>query len=55
MKLGMRLEGFHAPSDGGLIVSLFERGRYDSKLSKFTPFRPEGWEREQKPPNDDES
>lgn len=40
MKLGMRLEGFHAPSDSGLIVSLFERGRYDSKLSKFTPYRP---------------
>ena len=29
MKLGMRLEGFHADSDSGLIVSLFERGRYD--------------------------
>jgi hypothetical protein len=39
MKLGIRLEGFHAPSDNGLVVSLFERGRYDSKLPKFHPYR----------------
>jgi hypothetical protein len=40
MKLGMRLEGFHTTSDSGLIVSLFERGRYDSKLTKFSPYVP---------------
>lgn len=39
MKLGMRLEGFHTPSDDGLIISLFERGQYDSKLPKFTPYQ----------------
>jgi hypothetical protein len=39
MKLGMRLEGFHADSESGLIISLFERGRYDSKLEKFTSYQ----------------
>lgn len=39
MKLGLRLEGFHAPSESGRIVSLFERGRYDSKIPGFTLYR----------------
>jgi hypothetical protein len=39
MKLGMRLAGFHSQSEGGLVVSLFERGRYDSKLPMFTSYR----------------
>lgn len=39
MKLGLRLEGFHTPVESGLMVSLFERGRYDSKRDKFTPFQ----------------
>lgn len=42
MELGMRLEGFHSASESGLIVSLFERGRYDPKLQKFTPYRTKG-------------
>ena len=42
MELGMRLEGFHSSSDSGLIVSLFERGRYDLKLQKLTPYQTNG-------------
>jgi len=42
MELGMRLEGFHADSESGLIVSLFERGRYGLKLQKFTHYRSKG-------------
>ena len=42
MNLGMRLSGFHASSDSGLSVSLFERGRYDLKLQKFIPYRTKG-------------
>lgn len=38
MKLGLKLGGYHEEADEGRTVSLFNRGRYDSKVSRFKPF-----------------
>lgn len=39
MGLGVRLGGFHEVEEGGRTVSIFERGRYDAKIPRFTLFR----------------
>lgn len=39
MKLGLRLGGYHDSADGGRTISIFNRGRYDSKLPRFKPFQ----------------
>ncbi len=38
MGLGIRLGGFHEPADEGRTVSIFERGRYDTKIARFQAF-----------------
>lgn len=38
MNLGLRLGGYHASADEGRTVSIFNRGRYDSKIPRFKPF-----------------
>jgi len=38
MKLGLRLGGYHVSADEGRTVSIFNRGRYDSKIPRFKPF-----------------
>ncbi|MCF7789057.1 MAG: hypothetical protein K9N47_23235 [Prosthecobacter sp.] len=38
MNLGLRLGGYHEEADEGRTVSIFNRGRYDSKISRLTPF-----------------
>jgi len=38
MGLGSRLGGFHDVADEGRTVSIFERGRYDTKRPRFTAF-----------------
>lgn len=38
LNLGIRLGGYHETADEGRTVSLFERGRYDSKVPRFHPF-----------------
>lgn len=38
MGLGMSLGGYHEFEEGGRTVSIFERGRYDAKIPRFTPF-----------------
>lgn len=40
MGLGVRLGGFHAVADEGRTVSIFERGRYDTKRPRFTEMNP---------------
>jgi hypothetical protein len=39
MKLGIRLGGYHENADGGRTISIFNRGRYDSKIPRFRPFQ----------------
>jgi hypothetical protein len=39
LKLGLRLGGYHEKADEGRTISLFERGRYDGKNTRFTPFK----------------
>lgn len=39
MKLGIRLGGYHDLADEGKTVSVFATGRYDDKLSRFTPLK----------------
>lgn len=41
MGLGVRLGGFHEVADEGRTVSMFERGRYDTKRSRLTAFVPD--------------
>lgn len=38
MGLGVSLGGFHEVEEAGRTVSIFERGRYDAKIPRFTPF-----------------
>ncbi len=38
LRLGLQLGGFHKQADEGKTVSMFEKGRYDLKLTKFKPF-----------------
>lgn len=39
MSLGLRLGGYHENADEGRTVSIFNRGRYDSAVARFKPFR----------------
>jgi hypothetical protein len=41
MELGVSLGGFHEVADEGRTVSIFERGRYDTKRPRFTAYVPE--------------
>ncbi len=40
LNLGVRLGGYHDEADEGKTVSLFMKGRYDSKIPRFAPFEP---------------
>ena len=38
MSLGIRLGGYHEQADEGRTISIFHRGRYDSKMPRFKSF-----------------
>ncbi len=40
LNLGVRLGGYHDEADEGKTVSLFMKGRYDSKIPRFAPYEP---------------
>jgi hypothetical protein len=39
LKLGLRLGGYHEMADEGRTISMFARGRYDTKVARFQPLK----------------